>query len=49
MSGAAVAKAYQRFGKEVAGSVRLQQEIKELESKLSRVEGDPSAFLVAAG
>ena len=39
MSGAAVAKEYQLFVKEVAGSVRLQQEIKELEAKLSRVEG----------
>ena len=41
MSGAAVAKEYQLFVKEVAGSVRLQQEIKELEAKLSRVEGRP--------
>jgi putative transposase len=39
MSGAAVAKAYQRFGKEVARSARLQQEIKRLEAKLSRVKG----------
>ncbi|GFO65392.1 transposase [Geomonas paludis] len=39
MSGVAVAKAYQRFVRDVITNSRLREEIEELEAKLSRVKG----------
>lgn len=39
MGAATVAKAYQRFAKELADDTRLKKELKELQRKMSRVKG----------
>jgi chromosomal replication initiation ATPase DnaA len=39
MGAATVAKAYQRFVKELADDVRLKKELRELQRKMSRVKG----------